>query len=140
MQRKALADGRSSSALTVLLPVLLALWLATSLCYWTLEHNINPDARTFGDALYWAFLTMTTMGYGSAASLHAETRVLAGIVIFVGIGLVSLVSGHIAAKLLHDDDGAEVRAELHDIREELHQLRITLQAREETQLEAAGPW
>jgi hypothetical protein len=123
IQNEAFQRGRSGGALTFLFPVLLVAWFGAALCYWSLEHNVNTEARTFGDALYWAFLTMTTVGYGTNGALHPETRVLAGAVIFVGIGLVSLVSGHLVSRLVHDDGDDEIRAQLSDIRAELQWLR-----------------
>ena len=108
-----------------------AVWFAAALCYFSLEHTSNVDARTFGDALYWAFLTMTTMGFGTASSLHADTRVLTGVVIFLGIGLVSVVSGRVAATLLHDDSSDAIGARLGAIEAELRHLRMSLDRQDE---------
>ncbi|HXA30553.1 MAG TPA: ion transporter [Candidatus Angelobacter sp.] len=127
IEHEAFQHGKSGGALTFLFPVLLVAWFGAALSYWSLEHNLNADARTFGDALYWAFLTMTTVGYGTNGALHPETRVLAGAVIFVGIGLVSLVSGHLVSRLVHDDGDKQIRAELSDIRAELQWLRAHLE-------------
>jgi voltage-gated potassium channel len=133
IDHQATLHGRSRSSLSFLMPALLIAWFAAAFCYWSLEHNINPDARTFGDALYRAFLTMTTVGYGTGASLHADTRVLAGVVIFVGIGLVSVVSGHVTSMLLQDDDNAAIRAQLSEIETELRRLRLSVERREEVE-------
>jgi len=130
IDRAAAQHGRSGGSLSILLPALAVVWFGAALAYWTLEHNINPDARTFGDALFWAFLTMTTVGYGTTASLHGDTRVLAGLVIFVGIGLVSVVSGHVVSRLLHNEDTreAELQRQLAAIQTELRLLRAHLES------------
>jgi voltage-gated potassium channel len=127
VERQAMMHGRTPSSLSMLVPALLVVWFAAALCYFSLEHTSNVDARTFGDALYWAFLTMTTMGYGTASSLHADTRVLTGVVIFLGIGLVSVVSGRVAATLLHDDGNDVISARLGDMETELRRLRLSLE-------------
>jgi voltage-gated potassium channel len=124
---------RKPGSLSLLVPTLLLAWFAAALCYWSLEHATNPDARTFGDALYWAFLTMTTVGYGTASSLHADARVLAGVVIFVGIGLISIVSGRVAATLLHDDSSVVLNDRLDSIETELRRLRLSLEQRNESE-------
>jgi voltage-gated potassium channel len=131
VERQAMVHGRTPSSLSMLVPALLVVWFAAALCYFSLEHTSNVDARTFGDALYWAFLTMTTMGFGTASSLNADTRVLTGVVIFLGIGLVSVVSGRVAATLLHDDSSDAIGARLGAIEAELRHLRMSLDRQDE---------
>lgn len=84
-------------------PALILLWLGAACAYWVLEHGVNPQVHTFADALYWAFITATTVGYGSVATATPEGRILAGVVIFVGIGLVGFASARITQHWLRDD-------------------------------------
>jgi voltage-gated potassium channel len=126
IEREEVARGRVPTGLSMLIPALFVVWFAAALCFWTLEHNTNPDARTFGDALYWAFMTMTTVGYGTNSTLHADTRVLAGVLIFLGIGMVSVVSAHIVSALLHDRSQEHLRGRLDEISDELRALRAAL--------------
>jgi len=39
--------------------------LGSAAAYWTLEHGVNPTIHNFGDALYWSFITATTVGHGN---------------------------------------------------------------------------
>ena len=45
-------------------PCIAVLWLGAAYAIWVLEHGVNPNIRSFVDALYWSFITMTTVGYG----------------------------------------------------------------------------
>ena len=59
----------------------------------------SPDGniRTLGDALWWSFTTMTTVGYGDHAPTTGVGRVLAVGLMLSGIALLGLVTANIAA-------------------------------------------
>jgi voltage-gated potassium channel len=71
-------------------PLLALVWIGAAGAYWSLEQGVNPNLHNFGDALYWSFITATTVGYGDITPTTPEGRILAGVLIFIGIGLVGL--------------------------------------------------
>ena len=81
-------------------PILVIVWVASAYGYYELEHGVNPLINNFGDALYFAFVTATTLGNGALPPVTAEGRVLTGILIFLGIGLLGFASAQLTAKLL----------------------------------------
>ena len=62
----------------------------------------DPDANitTFGDALWWASTTVTTVGYGDRFPVTWEGRVIAVALMLVGISLVGVVTASVAAWLI----------------------------------------
>ncbi|RNL66151.1 two pore domain potassium channel family protein [Nocardioides marmoriginsengisoli] len=58
-----------------------------------------PDAtiRTFGDALWWAATTVTTVGYGDFYPVTVQGRVIAVGLMIIGIGTVGAVTAAVAA-------------------------------------------
>ncbi|HEX9067279.1 MAG TPA: ion transporter [Ktedonobacterales bacterium] len=58
---------------------------------WELEHSTNVEFHSFGNALWWAFATMTTVGYGTGPE-SPWGRVVAAIIMVVGIGCFGLMS------------------------------------------------
>lgn len=75
---------------------------------------------TFGDALWWAIVTATTVGYGDIAPVTPIARVIAVVLMLVGIGTLGMITGSIATYFLTDEepdldpDVAHVRERLGD--------------------------
>lgn len=59
---------------------------------WLLDDNIE----SLGDALWWGVATVTTVGYGDVAPTSAVGRLVAVVLMLVGIGTIGWVTGSIA--------------------------------------------
>jgi voltage-gated potassium channel len=81
-------------------PILIIVWVASAYGFFELEHGINPRINSFADALFFAFLTATTVGNGGVTPVTEAGRVLTGVLIFLGIGLLGFASAQLTAKLL----------------------------------------
>lgn len=57
----------------------------------------NGNIRTLGDAVWWSFTTMTTVGYGDHAPTTGLGRVIAVGLMLSGIALLGVVTANIAA-------------------------------------------
>jgi voltage-gated potassium channel len=84
---------RFSSILGVTLMILIG--GATFLFF--LESKVNKTVAHFGDALYWAIISMTTTGYGDITPSTAGGRVVAVVVVLSGILLFSMVTATVAS-------------------------------------------
>jgi voltage-gated potassium channel len=105
------AGGRES--FWYLGPMLLTLWVGAAAAYWSFEHGApKSSVHTFGDALYWGFITVATVGYGDSAfkPVTQNGMILSGVLIFVSIGLIGLLSSRLTSRFLHSTDST---AELH---------------------------
>jgi voltage-gated potassium channel len=97
--------------LWVLAPILITVWLAASYGYFEIEGGVNPHVKSFGDALYYSFITASTVGYGAVTPVTQEGKILTGVLIFLSIGLLGFASAQITAKLLPQrDEVAELKA------------------------------
>lgn len=56
----------------------------------------DPGFETYGDSVWWAVVTATTVGYGDLAPQTTASRVVAAIIMLVGIGTVGLLTASIA--------------------------------------------
>jgi voltage-gated potassium channel len=99
-----LSRGGTRESFWYLGPSLIVLWFGAASACWLLEHGVNPNIQTFLDALYWAFITATTIGYGNVAPVTPAGHILAGVVIFVGIGLVGILSAQLTQRWLRAEE------------------------------------
>ena len=67
--------------------------------------------RSSLDGIYWAITTMTTVGYGDELPTLASTKVLAIVVMLVGIGFVAVLTGAVAERFVAADLEVEAEAE-----------------------------
>lgn len=56
----------------------------------------------FGDALWWSFVTTTTVGYGDISPSTGLGRIIAGILMLVGIGFIGMLTGTITTFFIKD--------------------------------------
>jgi voltage-gated potassium channel len=65
-----------------------------------LLSTIDPNIQSIGDGIWYAWVTMATVGYGDVVPTSLAGRILGGILIFLGMVLFSLITANIAAFLL----------------------------------------
>lgn len=88
----------------------------------------QTEDTSFLDGLYWAMSTMTTVGYGDLSPTTNTGKVLAMIVMLVGIGFVAILTGAVAERFVHsdveevEDQVEEVAATESDLRIELREV------------------
>jgi len=56
-----------------------------------LEHTANPQFGQVSDGLWWAFVTLTTVGYGDIVPITAGGRIVAVFTMIFGISIYSLM-------------------------------------------------
>lgn len=123
-----LARSRTSQTMGawMLAPTLVLLWFAAAEGFWLTEHGRNPAVGTFTDALYLALMTATTVGYGDVRPITPEGRLLAGVLVFVGLGLLGLASSRLALFWLRAErETVHLEREVRALRREVSRLAAT---------------
>jgi voltage-gated potassium channel len=64
------------------------------------EYASNPQFASFGDGLWWAVVTIATVGYGDKVPTTCAGRVIATIVMFAGVALFSFFTASIASLVI----------------------------------------
>lgn len=92
LHKEAMTIGSAVFAMIVLMII------SASLMY-HLEHQVQPDAfGSIPDALWWAIVTMTTVGYGDVTPITLGGKILATFIMLMGVGVVALPAGILAAR------------------------------------------
>jgi len=85
-------------------PRMILLFAATlvvsGLWIYVIERPSNPGFRSVGDGLWWALVTLTTIGYGDRYPITPAGRLVAGVVVLVGVGMVGVITAKIASVLV----------------------------------------
>jgi voltage-gated potassium channel len=106
----------------ILVSLLLVVFSASAV----LQFETSPEAniRTAEDAVWWAIVTVTTVGYGDKYPLSSEGRLIAAFLMTAGVGMFGTFSGFVAAWFLESPtrQSAELEA-IHALRQQVEELR-----------------
>ena len=98
---------RESKVLGTVLFVALFYVFVTALIMFNVEPRINPITgeatfATFFDALYWATVTLTTVGYGDVCPVTEIGRFVSMLSSIFGVAIIALPSGVITASYMEE--------------------------------------
>jgi len=83
--------------LFTLLFLLLFIVATAGIAIYVFEEKANQDIDSLFDALYWALITISTVGYGDISPVTTEGRVVSMLVIIAGIAMISFVTSVIVS-------------------------------------------
>lgn len=67
------------------------------------ETDPNSNIKTAEDAIWWAYVTITTVGYGDKYPVTTEGRIIASILMTVGVGLFGTFTAYVASWFASDN-------------------------------------
>lgn len=73
------------------------------LTVFVLEFEQNPNMASVGDGMWWALVTLTTVGFGDVVPVTAAGRIVGGMLMLIGmmnLGLFAAIVGHTLPKAL----------------------------------------
>jgi voltage-gated potassium channel len=89
---------------------------AVGIYYFEYERQPQVYSSVF-HSLWWAIVTLTTVGYGDAIPLTTGGRIFTGFVLIAGLGIVAVPTGLLAAALSkareHEKEAAEAEKKQH---------------------------
>ena len=100
----AVLTHRSESTLLALILLTIILGTISSIAILEFERN-DPGVNIVGpeDAIWWSFVTMTTVGYGDRYPVTTGGRIVAAILMICGIGLFASFTGFLASWFVQGD-------------------------------------
>jgi voltage-gated potassium channel len=131
---RALRGLRGLSGLRVLQASRLAAFVGTGL-----GHARGGTIHNYGDALWWAVVTVTSVGYGDKYPVTAAGRGVAVVLMITGIALFGVVTASIASYFVEQDQDRRVEARLGEVLAVLHRMEARLDAADRPGPPAPGP-
>jgi len=96
--RKALSSVSTEKIAGSIVSVILIVVFGSAFFVWRVEYNApGATITSFRDAVWWAIVTTTTVGYGDYTPVTPAGRTIAVAVMIVGVGLIGTVSATVAA-------------------------------------------
>ena len=83
----------------------IAVMLLSAVGLFVVENGVNEAVTSPLDALWWGLTTMTTVGYGDVYPMTGEGRVVAAMLMLLGIGLYSIITATVTSFLITGDGG-----------------------------------
>ena len=77
--------------------VAIMLVLFSSIAILEVENAPNSNIKTAEDALWWAYVTITTVGYGDLYPVTTKGRLIALVLMTAGVGLFGVFTGYLAS-------------------------------------------
>lgn len=124
-----LLDRRAEGTFLAAALVSLLLVVFASIAILQFEHVEGANITSAQDAVWWAVVTITTVGYGDLYPITGEGRAIAALLMTAGVGLFGTFSGFVASWFLAPAD-KEHESELRELREEIINLRKLIEARQ----------
>lgn len=125
---------RRGAPMLVGIAVLIAMGLG-ALFFW-----LDPAVHTFGDGLWLAFVTGSTVGYGDVVPTVGATRLVAVLTVLIGVALITLFTANVVAFFIGGEetkmreglqrDIVALRGEIAQLLD-AEELRITLELHRE---------
>lgn len=108
-------------AVTVVTTVIV---LVSSLLLWLVERDhVGTNIRSYGDSVWWAMETITTVGYGDHHPTTVAGRWVAGALMVIGLALVGVITATVVTWFFSELD---VLREVREIEAEEEKAEATL--------------
>jgi voltage-gated potassium channel len=95
--RKAVWDARAK-VVVFFVTVLIVVTIAGAAMY-EIEHMENSQFESIPQSVYWAIITMTTVGYGDVVPQTIGGKLVAAILVLLGYSLIIVPTGFVSAEL-----------------------------------------
>lgn len=95
-----MSGSKMQSTLIAYVFILIVVLFYSSLAFYSFEREVNDSVNEYFDAFWWAFITVTSVGYGDVYPITKIGKVIAMILTLSGMGLFSVVTAALSAKFL----------------------------------------
>lgn len=89
--------NKAQGALTSVAILAVLLIIFSSIAILQVEKDPNSNIKSAEDAIWWSYVTITTVGYGDKFPVTTEGRVIAAVLMTAGVGLFGTFTAYVAS-------------------------------------------
>lgn len=109
--KQVLSNRKETTIASILLLLVVLLTLGSSLMLFVEGHSPDANITSGADALWWALVTISTVGYGDHYPVTELGKIIAAAVILCGVGLFGMISGLITSVITSPSKMQTLKAE-----------------------------
>jgi voltage-gated potassium channel len=109
--RQLLRNKHETTLASILLLMVILLTAGSSMMLFIEGHSPNANIKDGGDAMWWALVTISTVGYGDHYPVTDGGRILAAGLIICGVGLFGMISGLVTSMITSPSKVQTTRSE-----------------------------
>lgn len=94
--------NKAQGAFTSVGIIALLLVVFSAVAILQVETAPESNIKTAEDAIWWAYVTITTVGYGDRFPVTTEGRLIASVLMTAGVGLFGTFAGYISSLFVND--------------------------------------
>jgi voltage-gated potassium channel len=94
--------SKTQGAFTTVSIIAILMVIFSALAILQVEDDPNSNIKTAEDAVWWAYVTITTVGYGDKFPVTTEGRIIAGTLMTVGVGLFGTFTAFLSSFFVED--------------------------------------
>ncbi len=95
--------NKAQGALTSVSVIAILLVIFSAIAILQVETDPNSNIKTAEDAIWWAYVTITTVGYGDKFPVTTEGRIIAAVLMTAGVGLFGTFTAYVASWFVIDE-------------------------------------
>lgn len=80
-------SNKKQSALTSVALISFLMVIFSSIAILQFEKDVNSNIKTAEDAIWWSYVTITTVGYGDKFPITTEGRIIGAVLMTMGVGI-----------------------------------------------------
>lgn len=88
----------------------------------------GSNIQTYGEAVWWAAVTVTTVGYGDYVPVSPAGRLIATVMLFNGVAVISVITATISSRFVSNPAHGQLPVTLDDIDARLTRIEAALAA------------
>jgi voltage-gated potassium channel len=87
---------------TVFLVAVVCLTIILGTFMYLFEVNYNSGFTDIPTSIYWAIVTLTTVGYGDITPITITGKIMASIVMILGYSIIAVPTGIVTGEFIHE--------------------------------------